>query len=138
MTDLPLAAPNRDRASLASLAAGLFAVPCLWALRLVINYGIDSYFCFPGESRRNVLPPWAWPTLLGIDVATIAVAIIAVLISYHYWRRAPDEAVAHAALIETGEGPTRFLALWGLLVGFSFLVAVLFDLVGLWIVPVCG
>ena len=88
--------------------------------------------------RRNILPTWAWPTLLGIDVATIAVAIVAILISYHYWRRARDEAVAHAALIETGEGPTRFLALWGLLVGFGFLVAVLFDLIGLWIVPVCG
>lgn len=138
MTDLRLAAQNRDRASLASLAAGLFAVPCSWALRLVVNYGIDSHFCFPGESRRNILPAWAWPTLLGIDAATIAVAIIAILICFHYWRRARDEAVAHAALIETGEGPTRFLALWGLLVGFGFLVAVLFDLVGLWIVPVCG
>ena len=56
MTDLAHPAPNRDRASLASLATGLFAVPCLWALRLVVNYGIDSYFCFPSESRRNVLP----------------------------------------------------------------------------------
>lgn len=138
MTDLALAAPNRDRPSLALLAAALFAVPCLWALRLVVNYGIDSYFCFPSEVRRNILPAWAWPTLLGIDVATIAVAIIAILVSNHYWRRSWDEAVAHAALIETGEGPTRFLALWGLLAGFGFLVAVLFDLVGLWIVPVCG
>ena len=113
MTDLALAAPNRDRASLPLLATALFAVPCLWALRLVVNYGIDSHFCFPGESRRNVLPAWAWPTLLGIDVATIAVAIIAILISFHYWRRARDEAVAHAALIETGEGPTRFFAVMG-------------------------
>ena len=138
MTTVALAAANRDRPSLVLLAAALFAVPCLWALRLVVNYGIDSYFCFPSEVRRNILPTWAWPTLLGIDVATIAVAIVAILISYHYWRRARDEAVAHAALIETGEGPTRFLALWGLLVGFGFLVAVLFDLIGLWIVPVCG
>lgn len=138
MTTVALAAANRDRPSLALLAAALFAVPCLWALRLVVNYGIDSHFCFPSEVRRNILPAWAWPTLLGIDVATIAVAIVAILISYHYWRRARDEAVAHAASIETGEGPTRFLALWGLLVGYGFLVAVLFDLVGLWIVPVCG
>jgi hypothetical protein len=137
MTDLAHPAPERHRVSLGLLATALIAVPSMWALRLVVNYGIDSHFCFPTETRRNVLPGWAWPTLLGIDLATVAVTIIAMLVSYHYWRRTRDE-VADAPLIETGEGRSRFLAVWALIVGVGFLIAVLFDLVGLWIVPVCG
>jgi hypothetical protein len=138
MTAIAHPTPERDRPSRGLLATALFGVPSLWALRLVINYGIDSYFCFPSETRRNVLPGWAWPTLLGIDFATVAVAILAILISYHYWLRARNEAVEHTPLVETGEGRGQFLAWWGLVIGIGFLVAVLFDLVGLWIVPVCG
>lgn len=138
MTDLAHPAPARHRVSLRLMPTALLAVPCLWALRLVVNYGIDSHFCFPSETRRNVLPGWAWPTLLGADFATVAVAITATVISFHYWRSSRDEAVGHAPLIETGEGRAQFFAVWGLFIGIGFLIAVLFDLVGLWIVPVCG
>lgn len=137
MTDLAHPASERHLVSLNLLATALIAVPCLWALRLIVNYGIDSHFCFPSETRRNVLPGWAWPTLLGMDLATVAVAIIAMLVSYQYWRRTQDE-VADVPLIETGEGRSRFLAAWTLIIGIGFVIAVVFDLVGLWIVPVCG
>jgi hypothetical protein len=41
-------------------------------------------------------------------------------------------------MVETGEGRTRFLAIWGMLIGLTFFVAVIFDFVGLWILPICG
>jgi hypothetical protein len=138
MTDLAHPASRHHRTRPRFLWTALFAVPCMWALRLVVNYAIDSHFCFPSEIRRSHLPTWAWPTLLSIDLATIAVAAAAALISQHYWRRAQDEVAPRAPLIESGEGSARFLAMWGLIISIGFLVAVLFDLVGLWIVPVCG
>jgi len=138
MIELAHPAAQRHRPRLGLLWAALFVVPCAWALRVVVNYGIDSYFCFPSEMRRSLLPAWAWPTLLGIDLATVAVAAAAALISHQHWRRAQDELAPGAPLLESGEGPARFLALWGLIISIGFLFAVLFDLVALWIVPECG
>ncbi len=132
-------APHRDRVGLGLLALVLIAVPCLWGLRLVVNYAIDSYFCFPDAVRHNILPGWAWPLLLALDLVCIAAAAAGVFISYRNWQITREEAAASGApLVEIGEGRTRFLALWGLLIGIGFLVAMGFDLVGLWIVPACG
>ncbi len=139
MTDQAHPAPHRGHVSLALLALALFGTPSIWGLRLVLKYGIDSYFCFPGETRHNVLPGWVWPSLLGIDLLTILVAAAAALISFRYWQLTREELAARrATLSEIGEGRTRFLSLWGLMIGVGFVIAVGFDLVGLWIVPVCG
>jgi hypothetical protein len=143
VTDHPHPAPHRHSINFSLLAACLVGVPTLWGLRLVLNYFFDSYFCFPGgDARRPTLPGglgWVWPTILAIDVLTILFAVGAIVVSYRNWSRTREEyASPHAPLIEIGEGRTRFLSLWGLMIGVGFLIAVLFDFLALWIVPVCG
>ena len=132
-------APQRHHVALLVLLAALFAVPTIWGLRLVLNFALASYFCFPGTVRQYTLPGWTWPTLLGIDALAIAVALLAAAASWRNWQLTRDEAAASGApLMELGEGRTRFLALWGLMTGIGFAVAIAFDLVALWIVPVCA
>jgi hypothetical protein len=139
MTNHAHPAPHRHRFGVALFVTALIGVPSIWGLRLVANYAIDSYFCFPGETRHNILPPWAWPTLLGIDLLAAAAAIAAAVLCYRNWQRTRDELTTpRGPFIEIGEGRTRFLAFWGLMIGIGFGVAVGFDLVTLWIVPVCG
>ena len=139
MTDAAHPAPHRHTINFGLLATALIATPAIWGLRLVINFGIDSHYCFPGARRSAGLPGWAWPTLLGIDFLAIAVAVAAVLISLTSWRLSREEfAASSGPLIEIGEGRTRFLALWGLMTAIGFLVALGFDLVSLWITPACG
>ncbi len=139
MTDRPHPAPHRHAVSFALLVLALVATPCLWGVRLVTNYALDSHFCFPGDARRNAVPGWVWPTLLGIDVLVLLLAVAATLISYRNYQATRTELAAPCApLIEIGEGRTRFLALWGLMIGVGFVVAMLFDLVALWVVPACG
>ena len=138
MTDRAHPAPHRHRAGLMILGAALFATPAVWGLRLVLNYALDSYFCYPGSIRKYALPGWTWPTLLGVDALAIAVAVLAAVLSWRNWRRTRDKVRSSGPLIEIGEGRTRFLALWGLMTGVGFAVAGAFDLLALWIVPVCA
>jgi hypothetical protein len=139
MTDAAHPAPHRANINFGLLAAALIATPAMWGIRLVVNYGIDSHYCFPGARRSDALPGWAWPTLLGIDLLAIVVALAAALISLRSWRQSREEfAASSGPLIEIGEGRTRFLALWGLMTSLGFLGALGFDLVTLWITPACG
>ncbi len=135
-------APHRHRVGTTLLVAGLFAVPLVWGIRLAANFAIASHFCFPGDVRLYALPPslgWVWPTMIGINVLSILIAVAVGLVSYRNWRLTADEhAGRRSGLIEIGEGRTRFLSAWGLLIAALFVLVAAFDLVALCIVPVCG
>ena len=90
------------------------------------------------ESVPNGLH-WLRPTLIAFDDGTIALALICALLAYRNWRLSCDEFDGSAGeLVELGEGRTRFLALWGLLVSILICVAAAFDLSFLLVVPLCG
>ena len=135
-------APHRDRVGPSALAFGVIAGPLAWGVHLLVNYGIASHACFPGNVTRSAPPrgsDWLWPLLIGSDVIAIAIAAFAALISYRSWRITRREFSGHAdKLIEIGESRTRFLALWGMMISAGFMVAMAFDVVGLWVVPICG
>lgn len=134
-------APHRRRAGLLALAFGVAGGPLAWGVHLVVNYGIASHACFPGAVPRSQPPSGVgglWWLLLSIDLIAIAVAAAAALVSYRSWRATRRELAGRARdLVEIGEGRTRFLALWGLLTGVGFLLAVVFDGVALWVLPLC-
>jgi hypothetical protein len=133
-------APYRDRTTLWELTFAVLAPPLAWSIHLVLNYAFASHSCFPDGT------PQAAPSLralrvllLAVDGASLLISAIAVLIAYRAWQVSAQEMADIAPpLVETGEGRTRFLAVWGLLIGIGFFVAVLFDFVGLWILPPCG
>lgn len=135
-------APYRHRISVRPLLLGLFGVPLLWGLRLVATFAMASHFCFPGPTRRYTLPDtlgWIWPTMVALDVLTIFAGVAAALISYRSWRiTAEENAAPNSVLIEIGEGRTRFLSLCGLLVALLFILASIFDLIALYLLPVCA
>jgi hypothetical protein len=133
-------APHRDRVRLIELVAALVGPPLAWSLHLVANYGFASRACFP-DGAPLVVPSFGrlWLVLIAIDVASLIICAAAAAIAYRNWARSAEElAETESAMVETGEGRTRFLAVWGFLVGIGFFVAVVFDFVGLWIVPICG
>jgi hypothetical protein len=141
-------APARDQVPLAMLFIGLAAAPLVWSIHLLANYAISSEACYPGAAPRLGAPPGAgkiWFTLLAIDWAAIIVSALAGYLAYRSWRMSRRESSAsaaqgtrHSELVEIGEGRTRFLALWGTLISVLFLLAILFDVVGLFTVPFCG
>ena len=78
-------------------------------------------------------------TLLIVELIAMAMAFAAAIVAYASWRSTRHEAEGEARhMFEAGEGRTRFLALWGLMTSIGFLVAIVFSLVGLFVVPLCG
>jgi hypothetical protein len=133
--------PHRSRAGLAELLFAVFGAPSAWAAQLVANFAVASHVCYPHDLPLARLPAnyaWSWGALLAINLIAVAMALIAAGVSIKVWRDTKEEhpGSAHRA-IEAGEGRTRFLALCGMMTGFGFLVAILFNSLALFTVPQC-
>jgi hypothetical protein len=134
-------APHRDRVSLWILAFGAAGGPVAWVLRLVVNYGLASHACFPGDALRTSPPgpDWLWPALIAVDIAALEISVAAGLVSYAIWQATRREFAGDVRdVIDIGEGRTRFLALWGMMTGIGFSAATLFDLVMLGVLRPCA
>ncbi len=135
-------APHRGRVNLGALIVGLAAAPLAWGAQLVINYGLASHVCFPGESPRlTVLPGWGavWLGLLIVEAIALALALAGAATAYRSWRATRQESEGDTEdAVEAGRGRTRFLSLWGLMTSIGFAVAIGFSLIGLFAVPLCG
>jgi hypothetical protein len=132
-------APEREKASLASLSFSLAAPPLAWSIQSIAGYSLSSEACYPGDTPRFV-PVFSglWDVLLTINGAALVVGVLGISIAYRNWGATRRETGEDPKLLlERGEGRTRFLAMCGLLVGSGFVIATLFTSVTLFISPVC-
>jgi hypothetical protein len=131
-----------DIGTLGSLLFALLAPPLAWAIHLVSNYAFSSNACYPGRSPRNAPLPgfdWLWGLLIAVDLTSMVICVAAALVALRSWPANSEEIRQTASpLLELGEDRTRFLAIWGVIIGSGFFIAVLFDFVGLWVLPICG
>ena len=132
-------APERSKVSLWSLSFSLAAPPLAWSLQSIAGYGISSEACYPGDTPRNVpLFSGMWDLLLVLNVAALVIGVIAISVAYRNWNATRAETDGDSRnLIERGEGRTRFVAMWGLLLGSGFVLATVFSSVALLISPLC-
>lgn len=135
-------APHRARVSIAASLASLIAGPAAWIVQLVVGYGVSSLACFPHDAPYRQSPPPGWsaePSLLGaVNILCLAFAMLGGLTAAWHWRRTRGEkrgGVARA--LDVGEGRTRFMAACGVLSGFGFALAILFDSQAILAVPPC-
>lgn len=133
-------APQRERASRLSLALALFTAPVAWLLQLGASFAVAAHTCqaestpLQGAARDGL----RW-LLAGFNLGAAVLAVVAIALAVRLWRRTRREHTGSAhALVDIGEGRTRFLALCSVIVGIAFLVALLFTGVGLLGVPLCN
>ncbi|MBV9757265.1 MAG: hypothetical protein JO047_09445 [Alphaproteobacteria bacterium] len=135
-------APHRDRVGLFAIMYGLFASPIMWAGHLMLNFGLGSHACYPGDvplAPGDSGAGWAFPIILAFDIVAIAVIAAAIIVSYRNWRVTGQEWHGHRHhLVEVGEGRTRFLGIVGVAFGAMFLLITVTDTVTLAMVPLCG
>lgn len=135
-------APERGHVDGRLLAFGLLGAPFAWALYILFDYGIASHACYPSDTPlRTPMAGWEWvpPVLRIVNIAALVVAAVAVFVSYRNWTRTRGEAGGgqHRA-VQTGEGRTRFLAVWGMWGGLWFVANIAFATIAVFAVPLCG
>jgi hypothetical protein len=106
---------------------GVAAGPAGWIAQLVVNYGVSSYLCFPGDAPRATTPPAGeHAVLLAVSLACLALALLGLWVSVTGLRRRPmpvaDDALA------TAPGRSRFLAMCGVLSASAFTIAIAFNI----------
>jgi len=118
------------------------AGPLAWFIELCSNYGLASWSCFPKE-YRGITPiegaAWSGPTIIGLWIACIVVALLALLTSWRLFRgtrEAREKDYYH--LIEDGDGRLAFLALWGMLLSGGALITLIADVVAFVVLPRCA
>lgn len=135
-------APHRHRVASASIAFGLLGGPLAWFVQLCAGYALASAPCFT-QAQRMAEPlaglRWTWPAMVALLIACVVVALAAFAVSYRSIARTRDEAGGDQQhLMEVGSGRTRFLALWGLLLGAGFALATALTAVAFVVLPRCG
>jgi hypothetical protein len=133
-------APQRARVGAAALAIALAGAPLAWSIQIVVGYAIAAYACYP--QRMSLAAPvidGLKGQLTMLSLAAILLAAICTLVGYRSWRATRGEQGGdHHALLEHGEGRTRFMAMCGLVTSAGFLVVLLFTSVVLVLVQPCG
>ena len=135
-------APKGDELSPRMIAFLLYTGPLAWFAQLCIGMMLTSWPCFPGMERLgSPLKGYEWtrPAALLILLLCALLATVSGIVGFRKLQAVKEEREGgHHELIEVGHGRTRFVALWGTILGFSFTVATLVTLVAFTMVPRCA
>ena len=98
--------------------------PLAWFVQLCAGYALASWPCFP-KDERHLTPlagfAWTWPAMIIALTRGVVIALAAFSVSYRAFVRTQLPLPASQRhLIEVGGSRTRFLALWGMLLGAGF------------------
>jgi hypothetical protein len=141
-------APERELARLSALWFGLFGGFAAWTVQTLVNLPVAAHGCFPR------LEPLASPVTevrgaaSAVSVVAVLVSAAAVLVAWRTWSRTRQEHQQSsgsgstegqwAALLETGEGRTRFMALAGVLTSGAFLLITIATACAIFLVQPCA
>lgn len=134
-------APHADRLSTPAASFILLTGPLAWFVQLCTGFMLLSWPCYPGDIRLvEPLAGYGWTRLAALLVL-LACALLAAASGAFAWRKyqevREEREGGHADLIHIGHGRTRFIALWGAILGVGFTLTTLATLAGFALVPRC-
>jgi hypothetical protein len=142
-------APARARASLGALWFGLAGGPAAWSIQTLVSLPVAAHACFP---RLTPLSSPAFGGVRGVvfllGVMAFGVSALATGVAWRTWSRTRREEQGSSgagarhtesvALLETGEGRTRFMALAGVMTSIAFLLVTAAHAATLFLVAPCA
>jgi hypothetical protein len=135
-------APHARKLSNARAFFILFGGPLAWFVQFNLGVMLSGWPCYPSERRLAAPPPdYDWTRTGAVIVLGLGVlvALAAGFSAQLMLRRVRDEVEGgHAELAEIGHGRTRFIALWGVALGYGSAIAAALTLVAFLLVPRCA
>lgn len=120
-----------------SIWYGIFAAPVAFGIQEILNWLISSGACpsgNPADIGGEPLFTHIRPILWGIGALAVVVAAVALLIGIGAWRQSHDPSF----LSIRARLRSDYLAAAAMLVSAVFLVAILWQTVGVFVLPECG
>ncbi len=127
---------------------GLAGAPAAWSVQTLVNLPIASHGCFPRLDPLTTPVTSVRGLAFVVSLVALMVCVAATLVAFRNWARtrhehheAAGKGGAHTpetALMETGEGRTRFMALSGVLASATFLVVSVVHLAAVFLVTPCA
>ena len=138
----PHPAPHGHKLSTGQGFFMLFGGPVAWFVQLCGSVWLLGWPCFPMRDRSvQPMPNFGWtrPAAIVLLILAMLVALAAGLVSLAKLREVQDEKEgSHSDLIEIGHGRTRFTAMWGVILGFAFAIAILLTAIPFLTVSRCA
>ena len=133
-------APRSSRVSMIRTGAGLFGAPAAWLAQFSLSEPLAAHACYPYQAPLSA-PIWeGLPVMLAaISIACFAAALLSGFVAWSSWRQSErKQAGAKGTVIEAGEGRNRFLIKLSLMSSFIFILAILFNICAVLLVPPCS
>ena len=120
-----------------SIWYGIFAAPVAFGIQELLNWLISSGACPSGNPADIGGMPLFTGTraiLWAVGAAALVIAAVALLIGIGAWRRSQDPSF----LSIRGRLRSDYLTAAAMLVSAVFLIAILWQTVGIFVLPECG
>jgi len=133
-------APRRGRVSMIRIVVGLFGAPAAWIAQFSLSEPLAAHACYPYQEPLSA-PIWeGFPVILAaISITCFAAALLSGFVAWTLWLQSERGLVGEGgSVIEAREGRIRFLGKLSLMSSFIFIVAIIFNICALLLVPPCS
>lgn len=129
-SSLEAPASGRSSADMIWLWLGLLGAPSAWIAQLLLSEPFAAYACYPYDAPLSVPILKSLPAVLtAINACCFALAALS---GFAVWR-----SRQRFGYVQAGEDRNRFLVKLSLLSSFIFIVAVIFNICAVFLVPPC-
>ena len=133
-------APDRGRIGLGLLMFALFGAPVAWIVQLVAGSSIAGMACLSKSMAVETSTlDWGGPAMIGVNIAALVVAFLALAASLAILRRTGGESEGgHDSVMDAGEGRSRYMGVWSIWTSLLFILAIAFNSISIFWSGLCA
>ena len=126
--------------SMIRIWVGIFGAPVAWINQMLLSMPIAAHACYPFQEPVS-LPIWQdLPAILmTIGITCLAIALLSGFSAWSTWREYQRRLAGEELnVMHKSEHRSRFLIKTGLMSSFIFIVAIVFNICAILLVPPCS
>jgi hypothetical protein len=131
---------SNERISMIRIGVGIFGAPIAWINQMLLSMPIAAHACYPNQAPLSS-PIWQdLPAILmTIGVTCLIIALMSGVSAWNTWREYQRRLIDKEMSVMPKSGHrTRFLIKISLMSSFVFIVAIVFNICAILLVPPCS